>query len=95
MKLINLHPNAKSHASVNPSMKGQGLTEYAIILALIAIAAIGAASYFGDAVKANFVALGSELTTGTDYDMVGATSDAFNKADVATTSETSLQNYRD
>lgn len=94
MKLINTESEANAQSSVNRYMKGQGLTEYAIILALIAIAAISAASYFGDTVKANFVALGSELTTGNNYDMEAGTADAFDRADTATTTETTLQNYR-
>jgi len=40
---------------------GQGMTEYIIIVALIAIAAIAAVGFFGSSVKAQFVAMGSEL----------------------------------
>ncbi|MBX2838522.1 MAG: pilus assembly protein [Gammaproteobacteria bacterium] len=41
--------------------RGQGMTEYIIIVALIAIAAIAAVGFFGSTVKAQFVAMGSEL----------------------------------
>ncbi len=75
-------------------IRGQGLTEYIIILSLVAIAAIGATSYFGDTVKANFLALGSELTGGPEYDMTAATSASLQKADAGVKAETTLGNYR-
>lgn len=40
---------------------GQGMTEYIIVVALIAIAAVAAVSYFGSAVQAQFSNLGQEL----------------------------------
>ena len=41
---------------------GQGMTEYIIVVALIAIAAVAAVSYFGSTVQAQFVNMGSALT---------------------------------
>ncbi len=40
--------------SVSASRRGQGMTEYIIIVALIAIAAIGVITLFGDNIKALF-----------------------------------------
>ena len=40
---------------------GQGMTEYIIVVALVAIAAVAAVSFFGAAVKGQFVQLGGEL----------------------------------
>lgn len=45
--------------------RGQGMTEYIIITALIAIAAIAAFTYFGGTVRAQVGAMGKELG-GTD-----------------------------
>ena len=45
-------------------IRGQGMTEYIIIVALIAIGAVGAIGYFGTAVNASFVSLGSTLVGG-------------------------------
>ena len=42
-------------------ISGQGMTEYIVIVALIAIAAIVAVSLFGASVKSQFTALASEL----------------------------------
>ena len=76
-------------------IRGQGLTEYIILVSLAAVAAIGAASYFGDTVKANFVALGSELTGGAKFDTEAATATARQKAETSVTTETTLGNYGD
>ena len=40
-----------SSVSRHPQQRGQGMTEYIIIVALIAIAAIGVYSFFGQAVR--------------------------------------------
>ena len=53
---------------------GQGMTEYIIIVALVAIAAIGAYTFFGDAVKQTLGVVAEELT-GTDSSAVKATAD--------------------
>ncbi|MEM5551762.1 pilus assembly protein [Pseudoalteromonas sp. NEC-BIFX-2020_002] len=42
--------------------KGQGMTEYIIIVALIAVAAIGVYSYFGKTVRNQVAALSSEVS---------------------------------
>ena len=44
---------------------GQGMTEYIIIIALIAIAGIGAFTFFGDGLKSTIGTVTEELT-GTD-----------------------------
>jgi Flp pilus assembly pilin Flp len=43
------------------SRKGQGMTEYIIIVALIAIAAIGVVSLFGDNIRALFATSANAL----------------------------------
>lgn len=72
---------------------GQGLTEYLIIVALVAIASIVAVSYFGSSVKASFLALGSDLTGAAPVDKVATTQASFNKADAAAKEVTTLQTY--
>jgi len=76
-------------------IRGQGLTEYIILVSLAAVAAISAASFFGDTVKANFVALGAELTGGANYDRQAATATARQNAESTVTTETTLGNYGD
>jgi len=41
---------------------GQGMTEYIIVLALVALTAVVAVGYFGDAIQGQFVAMGQKLT---------------------------------
>jgi Flp pilus assembly pilin Flp len=48
--------------SLLTSMLGQGMTEYIIIVALIAIAAIGVFSAFGGVVKGQVGAMAKELS---------------------------------
>jgi Flp pilus assembly pilin Flp len=43
---------------------GQGMTEYIVITALVALAAIGAFNYFGQSVRVATTAMSSELTGG-------------------------------
>jgi pilus assembly protein Flp/PilA len=42
--------------------KGQGMTEYGLILGLIALAAVLAMGFFGDAISAKFDVLTTTLT---------------------------------
>lgn len=41
--------------------RGQGLTEYAVVLSLVAVAAIAATAFFGGAVKARIAALAGAI----------------------------------
>ena len=69
---------------------GQGMTEYIIIVALIAIAAIGIYSVFGDTVTDQMGNMTQELSGGT------ATADVKSDADLTTqTSEKGLSTYVD
>ncbi len=42
-------------------IRGQGMTEYIIVVALIAITCVGAVSAFGEAIQAQFVNLSGAL----------------------------------
>ncbi len=46
---------------IRRQQRGQGMTEYIIITALIAIAAIAAVTFFGGTVRAQVGAMGKEL----------------------------------
>jgi Tfp pilus assembly major pilin PilA len=46
------------------AQRGQGMTEYIIIVALIAVAAIGVYSYFGQTVKSQVSGMSQELSGG-------------------------------
>lgn len=94
MKQYSLFSKKLSSSATPRVIAGQGLTEYLIIIAMVAVAGIGAASFFGDSVKASFLALGSELTGGEEVDMVAETSVSRDKAKRDTNTQTTLGNYR-
>lgn len=47
--------------SIRKNQLGQGMTEYIIIVALIAVAAIGVYSYFGQTVRSQTAGMAQEL----------------------------------
>ena len=65
---MNAFTKAKKNA--NRKIRGQGMTEYIIIVALIAIAAIGVITLFGDNIRALFstsaTALAGSTSASTD-----------------------------
>jgi pilus assembly protein Flp/PilA len=72
--------------------RGQGMTEYIIITALVAIAAIAAFSMFGGAVRSQVAAMAEEVGGGNSAGAIGhaktegdgASTQAVKKADMAT-----------
>lgn len=59
---------------------GQGMTEYIIIVALIAVAAIGVYQAFGTVVKGQTATAAATLAGGNSGGARGATNDAISKA---------------
>lgn len=93
MKNLSHRPEISKRNHSIRHISGQGLTEYLIIVAMIAIACVGGASYFGDSIKATFLSLGSDLTGGEVVDRVAETSTSRIKAETDTNSQTTLRNY--
>ncbi len=52
-------PDNKPH---EPRQLGQGMTEYIIIVAIIAIGAVTASGFFGARVQTQFVSMGKEIS---------------------------------
>ena len=73
--------------------RGQGMTEYIIIVALIAVAAIGVYSYFGQTVKSQTSAMTQELAGKDAKDEQTKAAAAATATATATTKKTSLGNY--
>lgn len=55
---------------------GQGMTEYIIIVALIAVAAIGVYSFFGQAIRGQVAGLASEVAGGSSQEGLAVASGA-------------------
>jgi pilus assembly protein Flp/PilA len=58
--------------------RGQGMVEYAIIVALIAVAAIGVVTIFGDNIRSLFAASAQAIAGKTDVQNQGDNSDHSN-----------------
>jgi len=71
---------------------GQGMTEYIIITALIAVAAIGVYSMFGETVRNQVAGMAQELAGENAQDEIDAAGDA---ADAATTDGSTSVNLGD
>ena len=50
------------HTKSATRQRGQGMTEYIIIVAIIAIGAVTATGFFGARVQSQFVAMGNEIS---------------------------------
>jgi Flp pilus assembly pilin Flp len=59
---------------------GQGLTEYAVVLSLVAVAAIAATAFFGGAVKARIAALASAVAGDTQQSITASNNTAVKAA---------------
>ncbi len=75
---------------------GQGLTEYAIIVALVAVAAIGVMGFFGDTVTAQLSGISQEIA-GNDgtSDQTAARNAGTNAHNAGAQSEHTMANFTD
>lgn len=73
---------------------GQGMTEYLIIVALIAVAAIGVYGLFGSAVRNQVASMAAELGGEEGEQAVGRANAAGNRA-LAVSSENNRANLKD
>lgn len=74
---------------------GQGMTEYIIIVALIAVAAIGAFSFFGDTARNQVAAMASELGGSSGESAVNRATDAGEAAVELVDQDINLSNYHE
>lgn len=72
---------------------GQGMTEYIIIVALIAVAAIGVYSFFGQTVRAQMAGLSKELAGESSTDSINKAKKAGNKAKEMADKDVKLSTY--
>lgn len=72
---------------------GQGMTEYIIIVALIAIAAIGVFRLFGDTARNQMAGMAQELGGNDGSTAVARAGESAKKADNTAVTERNLGNY--
>ena len=73
--------------------RGQGMTEYIIIVALVAIAAIAVYSFFGRAVRGQMAAITSQLAGGAGTTGTGDAVIAQGKANIEANTQYNLKTY--
>jgi Flp pilus assembly pilin Flp len=81
--------------SSKKKMLGQGMTEYIIIVALIAIAAIGVFSAFGTTVKSQVAAMAQELSGTSGSAAAGKAKDAGASAETKAGQNNKLNTFVD
>ncbi len=82
-----------SNSTAARRIQGQGLTEYIVIVALIAIASIVAVSAFGSSVKASFLSLGTDLVGGDAIDRAAVAQENLTAADEKARAKVTLKDY--
>ena len=73
--------------------RGQGMTEYIIIVALIAVAAIGVYSFFGTTVREQTAAISNEVAGQSGTAAIGRAGTAANSAVTSASTNKGLSNY--
>lgn len=79
--------------SIKSKVRGQGMTEYIIIVALIAIAAIAVYQYFGNTVRNQTAGIAKELAGSDGTDAKTAAQDAADKAATEANTKRNLDTY--
>lgn len=79
----------------NRRERGQGMTEYIIIVALIAVASIGVYSFFGSSVRNQTAGLAREVSGANASAQITASQTASTAASTAATVDKGLANYNE
>jgi Flp pilus assembly pilin Flp len=77
------------------AQRGQGMTEYIIIVALIAVAAIGAYSWFGQSIRAQTAGIAQEVAGNDASAEIATANTAASSAVTAANTDKGLANYND
>lgn len=82
-----------AHLRSNRMQRGQGMTEYIIIVAMIAISAIAVYQYFGQTVRNQTAAIAQELSGQDGTAAKDAAQDAADNASTAGDTKQTLDSY--
>ena len=74
---------------------GQGMTEYIIIVGVIAVSAIGVFGYFGDTIQEQTAGLATEIAGGDANTQIEAAATAAGSAATAADNHKNLGNYNE
>jgi len=92
-KLSNFKENQMRLPRTLKNQSGQGMTEYIIIVALIAVAAIAVFTYFGSTVRHQTAAITKEIAGESGADEVGKASGSAGQAVDAAAGHEGLKEY--
>ena len=81
------------HRHPSPAERGQGMTEYIIIVALIAIAAIGTYSLLGQTVRSQTAGLALEIAGQSAQPAIGAAGTTATQSQTQADQRKGLNNY--
>ena len=85
---------SQNHSPINKrKQRGQGMTEYIIIVALIAVAAIGVFRLFGDTLRNQMGGLAQELSGQSGTTQIQAAQDSADAAVDQANTDKDLSNY--
>ncbi|MHB9022416.1 MAG: pilus assembly protein [Halothiobacillus sp.] len=87
------HTSKISYIGVRGRQRGQGMTEYIIITALIAIAAIGAVMYFGQTARSQVAGMAQELSGNNASSQISAAKSAADNSNGQATANKTLKSY--
>jgi type IV pilus assembly protein PilA len=82
-------------SALNNRQRGQGMTEYIIIVALIAIAAIAVYQYFGQSIRNQTAAVAQEISGNDGTAAQAAAAAAADKSATTAVVKRDLSNYTD
>ncbi|QYJ86832.1 pilus assembly protein [Shewanella mesophila] len=78
---------------LNKKQRGQGMTEYIIIVALIAVSAIGVYSFFGKTIRNQVAGLSAEMSGNDSSGQITNAQGAATKADQVANKDYNLGSY--
>ena len=93
MHIINRLKSAVELGKKRAKQRGQGMTEYIIIVALIAVAAIAVYQYFGNTVRNQTAAIANEVAGNDGTAARTAASTAATTASTEANTKRNLENY--
>ncbi len=93
MQVVNRLKSAVERGKKRAKQRGQGMTEYIIIVALIAVAAIAVYTYFGNTVRNQTAAIANEIAGNDGTTARSNASTAANTAATEANTKRNLENY--
>ena len=86
-------PTQAQRRSLKPAQRGQGMTEYIIVVALIAVAAIAVYQFFGQTIRSQTAGIAKEVSGQSATSSINAAKSAADSAEAEGTRTKGLDAY--